>query len=281
MKRIFFVALVSLLAFTSTVSGKTKAEKLGWKLAVQSWTFHDEDVCTTIDKCVELDVKYIEIYPGHKLGGPWDNKIFDYNLDAVSCKQLRKYAASKGVKIVGTGIYGDPKSEDWPRMFEFAKRMKLEYIGCEPALNDWDLVENLARKTGIKVSVHNHPRPSTYWNPLNLLAAIGNRSNLLGSCADVGHWLRCGLMPVECMKVLNGRIVSLHFKDIVDGNNWEAMHDTVWGEGIINMPLLLRQLKEQGFKGYFAIEYEYNWGKSMPEIKESISNFNRMVEEMK
>ena len=173
------------------------------------------------------------------------------------------------------------KSEEWQREFAFAKTMKLEYISCEPALEDWDLVESLARKTGIKVSVHNHPKPSAYWNPMNLLKAINGRSRLAGSCADVGHWLRCGLMPVECMRVLDGRIVSLHFKDIVDGGDPEAMHDTVWGEGIIKTPSLLRELKRQKFKGWFAIEYEYNWDNSMPEIKKSIENFNRMVEELR
>ena len=59
------------------------------------------------------------------------------------------------------------------------------------------------------------------------------------------------------------------------------MHDTVWGEGIIRMPSLLRELKRQKFKGWFAIEYEYNWDNSMPEIRKSIENFNRMVEELR
>lgn len=279
MKRLLYILV--LLVLPLSVAGKTKAEKLGWKLAVQTWTFHNTDLCTTIDKTVELGVKCLEVFPGQRLGGKWGDKLFDYNLDAATCKELRKYAASKGVRIVGTGVFVPGKPEEWQREFAFAKTMKLEYISCEPAPEDWDLVESLARKTGIKVSVHNHPKPSAYWNPMNLLKAINGRSRLAGSCADVGHWLRCGLMPVECMRVLDGRIVSLHFKDIVDGGDPEAMHDTVWGEGIIKMPSLLRELKRQKFKGWFAIEYEYNWDNSMPEIKKSIENFNRMVEELR
>lgn len=281
MKRLLLILSMALLMLPLGASAKTKAEKMGWKLAVQSWTFHKQDLCASIDRTVELGLKYLEVFPGQRIGGKWGDTAFNYNLSAEQCKELRAYAASKGVKIVGSGVFVPAKSEEWAKEFAFAKRMKLEYITCEPALEDWDTVEALAKKTGIKVSVHNHPKPSTYWSPLNLMDAVGKRGTFIGSCADVGHWLRCGLMPVECMKVLNGRIISLHFKDIVDGADWEAMHDTVWGEGIIKMESLLKELKSQGFKGYFAIEYEYNWDNSMPEIKKSIDNFNAMVERLK
>lgn len=276
MKRL--IAILALLVLPFVAGAKSKAEKLGWKLAVQSWTFHTVDLCAAIDKTAELGVKYIEVFPGQTIGGEWGGKKFDYNLDAAACARLRKYAATKGVRIVGSGVFVPTDKNEWSKEFAFAKRMKLEYITCEPPLEDWDLVEKLAVKTGIRVSVHNHPKPSLYWSPVNLLDAISSRSKLIGSCADVGHWLRCGLMPVECMRMLEGRIVSLHFKDIVDGGDPEAMHDTVWGEGIIGMPQMLRELKAQKFKGYFAIEYEYNWGKSMPEIRKSIENFNRMAD---
>lgn len=92
--------------------------------------------------------------------------------------------------------------------------MKMDFITCEPAFGDWDLVEKLSKQYGISVSVHNHPQPSDYWNPKKLLQVISNRNHLLGSCADVGHWSREGLDPVESMKLLSGRLISLHFKDI-------------------------------------------------------------------
>lgn len=277
------LSLLLIVATATNVAAKTKAEKLGWKLAIQSWTFHNNDLCTTIDKANELGVKYLEVYPGHKIGGRWGDKAFDFNLSEPDCKALLKYTASKGVKIVGSGVFVAGNRDEWPKMFAFAKRMKLEYITCEPALEDWDLVEQLAKKTGIKVSVHNHPMPSLYWSPTNLLSAIGHRSKLIGSCADVGHWQRCGLNPIDCMKTLQGRIISFHFKDIVRGENPadpESAHDTVWGEGILNVKAMLGEMKRQHFKGYLSIEYEYNWDKSMPEIKQSIDNFNRMVDEL-
>ena len=40
---------------------------------------------------------------------------------------------------------------------------------------------------------------------------------------------------------------------------------------------MLSILKEQGFKGYFAIEYEYNWDNSVPDIRKSIEYYNDIL----
>lgn len=268
-----------LIACSASDGKKTKAEKQGWRIAMQSYTFHLFTLTEAFDKTQELGVKYIEIYPGHKLGGKWGDKVFDFNLDAQTQEELKELAASKGIKIIATGVYVADKSEDWEKMFRFAKAMDMEFITCEPALSDWDLVEKLVEKYGIKIAVHNHPQPSDYWNPDNLLKAIDGRSKKIGSCADVGHWRREGLNQLDCLKKLEGRLISLHFKDIgpkKEGEN--EQHDVIWGTGILNVKDMLQELKRQRFKGVFSIEYEYNWENSVPDIKECIQYFNELVE---
>jgi sugar phosphate isomerase/epimerase len=147
-------------------------------------------------------------------------------------------------------------------------------------MNDWDLVEKLSKETGVKISVHNHPKPSEYWTPDNLLGAISGRGELLGSCADVGHWRREGLDQLECLKKLDGRVISLHFKDIAPKIEGEEQHDVIWGTGILDVKEMLKILKKQGFKGVFSIEYEYNWDNSVPDIKKSIEYFNQVSDEI-
>jgi len=207
--------------------------------------------------------------------------VFDFNLDKQTQKELIALAASKGIKIVGTGVYVAEKAEDWNKMFAFAKSMGMKFISCEPALKDWDLVEQLAKKYNIKIAVHNHPKPSTYWNPDALLSAISTRSKLLGSCADVGHWRREGLNQIDCLKKLQGRINTLHFKDIMpkeEGVAWQ--HDVIWGKGILDVKGMLQELKRQNFKGYFSIEYEYNWENSVPDIKQCVAYFDKVTNEI-
>lgn len=271
--------LIALLALPAMA--QTKAEKNGWRLGMQSYSFHKFSLVEAFDKTNQLGIKYIEIYPGHKLGGKWGDKVFDFNLDAATQREIKELAASKGITIVGCGVYVAEKSSDWEKMFKFAKQMDLEFISCEPALKDWDLVERLVKQYTIKISVHNHPQPSDYWTPDNLLKAISNRSKLIGSSADVGHWRRDGLNQIDCLKKLEGRIISLHFKDIAEKKAGEKeQHDVIWGTGILDVKGMLKELKRQKFKGVFSIEYEYNWDNSVPDIKQCIAYFNQVTEEL-
>jgi len=110
------------------------------------------------------------------------------------------------------------------------------------------------------------------------LAAVKGRSPLLGACADVGHWVRSRLDPVECLKKLEGRIITLHFKDLNEVG--PRAHDVPWGTGVSNVKGMLAELKRQGFKGAFCVEYEYNWNDSAPEIAESVKYFNQVCAEL-
>jgi hypothetical protein len=43
------------------------AEKLGWRLGVQAWTFRDRTAFEAIDTAAALGLRYIELYPGQQL----------------------------------------------------------------------------------------------------------------------------------------------------------------------------------------------------------------------
>ena len=97
----------------------------------------------------------------------------------------------------------------------------------------------------------------------------------------MGHWRREGLNQIDCLKQLKGRIVSLHFKDIAAKQaGVKEQHDVIWGTGILDVKGMLEELKAQGFKGVFSIEYEYNWENSVPDIKKCIQYFNKVTDEI-
>lgn len=284
MRKIITIALCLMVLSAMQACRQTKAtaEDLGWKVAIQSYTFHKVTFVEAVDKCSELGVKYMELYPGHRLGGRWGDIAFGPELDTAVQKEVKEYAESKGVRIVSSGVYTAETEEQWQKFFLMARNMDMEYVTCEPPIEMWDLIEKLSAEYGIKVAVHNHPQPSQYWKPENLLAAIGSRSKDLGSCADVGHWNREGLDQLECLRKLDGRLVSLHFKDIVgepDETGWR--HDCIWGTGVLDVPAMLQIMKDSGFEGYIAIEYEYNWDDSVPDIRQCLENFDSMVASLK
>ncbi|MCX6879420.1 MAG: hypothetical protein NTW21_37300 [Verrucomicrobia bacterium] len=70
--------------------------------------------------------------------------------------------------------------------------------------------------------------------------------------ADTGHWLRAKKYPAENLKLLEGRIVSSHFKDLD-----EKKSDVVYGTGVADVKAMMKELKRQDFKGLLSIEYEH------------------------
>ncbi len=270
-----------MMALSTGLQAKTKAEKAGWKIAVQSYTFHQFSLQEALDKCQELGIKYIEVYPGHKLGEGYGDLSFGPDLDAATLKRIRQDASRRGVKIVGSGVFVSDNEAGWNKFFQMAKSMKLEYVTCEPNPEDWDIVETLSRKYGIKVAVHNHPRPSTYWNPDVLMQLIQNRARGIGSCADIGHWNRQGLDEMECLRRVGDRLITFHFKDIAPKREGEAEQtDVIWGTGCLKLKQILQHLRDMKWKGYLAVEYEANWLNSVPDIRKSLQYFESLSEEV-
>ncbi|MDD3190009.1 MAG: sugar phosphate isomerase/epimerase [Fermentimonas sp.] len=277
--------LLTLVAFASIVlfyscGGSTNANTYrsgDWELSMQSYTFHLFTVPEALDKTAELGLNFIEIYPGQRMGPEFNDAVFGYNLTLDQQDQLKELAASKNIKIISSSVWTANRDE-WAQVFPFAKNMEMEFISAEPAREDWDVVESLANEYNIKVAVHNHPNENSYWKPEILLDYIRDRSSLIGSCADIGHYKRMSVDPIPALRELEGRLISFHFKDIAEPDSDGNFEDVVWGTGILNVKDILEELVRQNFKGYFTIEYEADWENNLPQIKESIEYYKTISE---
>jgi sugar phosphate isomerase/epimerase len=128
------------------------------------------------------------------------------------------------------------------------KNLVLSYITCEPIKTQWDMIDSLAGAYGIKIAIHDHPKPNPYWSPDSVLAAIQNHQNI-GDCADVGHWARNGLNPVECLKKTRRPYLWRAFEDIVKFDDTQAA-DTVVSKGVIDFPAVFARIKKAEFQWY-------------------------------
>jgi sugar phosphate isomerase/epimerase len=177
------------------------------------------------------------------------------------------------------GVISPGTRDEWQKAFDLAKEFGLSYITSEPHKDQWNMVDSLASSYGIKVAIHDHPKPNAYWSPDSVLAAIAGHPNI-GACADIGHWARNGLNPVDCLKKLEGHVYGVHFKDIVKFDDTHAA-DTVVGKGIIDFPPIFQELKRQNFNGMFSIEHESNWYHSLPDVIETVRFYNQEVGNLK
>ena len=252
MKKIIpFILLVSTIVFLAA-SPKKHAVK-DWKIGVQMWTFNHFTFVEALNKVDSAGVKYIECYRNQKMGEGFGNETFGPDLSADSRAKLKELLKSKGIHIWALGVITPRTVDEWKKYFDLAKEFNLSYITAEPI--------------------------KTQWNQVDSLAAIAGHPNI-GSCADVGHWARSGLNPVECLKKLSGHIIGVHLKDIVQFNNPRA-DDTIVSKGVIDFPAIFAELKSQGFSGMMSIEHESNWYHNLPDVIETVKYYNEQVAKLK
>ena len=249
-----------------------------WKLGVQMWTFHYFHFDTALAKADSAGIKYIEAFPGQPLGGGMTGS-FDTNMSDETKAKLKQLLQSKGISIVAMGVISPNTIDEWKKYFDLAKDFGMSYITAEPHKDQWNQVDSLAGAYGIKVAIHDHPKPNAYWSPDSVLAATVGHPNI-GSCADVGHWSRNGLNPVECLKKLEGHVFGVHLKDIKQFNNTDAA-DTVVGKGLIDFPAIFAELKRQHFSGMLSIEQESNWYHNVPDVINTRKYFEEQVAKLK
>lgn len=234
-------------------------DKLGWKLGSQAYTFRKLSLLETVDTLAGLGLRYIEIYPGQRFSPDKADVRFDHNAPAELIEQFQAKCKSAGIAPVCYGVVGLPNDEaECRKVFDFAKKLGIETVVTEPPADAMELIDKLANEYQINVAIHNHPKPSRFWDPQTVLQACEGRSKRIGACTDTGHWYRSGLVPVDSLKKLQGRIVSLHLKDIDEINQQKV--DVPWGTGKCDIPAILAEIKRQGIQPVFSIEYETGEG---------------------
>ncbi|HEY0272852.1 MAG TPA: sugar phosphate isomerase/epimerase [Chitinophaga sp.] len=248
---------------TVTTDTVKTATGVDYKLGVQMWTFRMFSFAEALDKVDSAGIKNIEAFWGQPLGSGMKGK-FGGDMTTDERAKVKDLLSKKGINLVAMGVIVPNGKAEWIKAFELAKYFGLSYITAEPIKTQWDLVDSLAGVYGIKVAIHDHPKPNVYWHPDSVLAAIQGHQNI-GSCADVGHWARNGLNPVDCLKKLEGHIIGAHLKDIVKFNDPKA-EDTVVSKGVLDLPAIFAELKRQHFSGMMSIEHESNWYHNLPDV---------------
>lgn len=275
-----FGLAVALLA-TAAVSNANAQPKIpnankinGFAIGCQAYTFNRFTAFEAIEKTAQAGGKVIEFYPGQKLSKEEPNVTWDHNASDAVIAKVKAKLAQHNLKAVNYGVVGIPKDEAAARkIFEFAKKMGMYGITTE-STESLDTIEKLVKEFDLTVGYHNHPRQPNnpnykVWDPNYVLELVKNRDARIGACADTGHWTRSGLKAVEALRILKGRIVSAHLKDLNEFGKPDA-HDVPFGTGVSGIKECLDELRAQGFAGNISIEYEHNWDNSVPDVTQCI-----------
>lgn len=248
----------------------------GWFVGAQAYTFKEFTFFEAIAKTKEAGGNLIELFPGQTLK-PGSKEKTHHSMSDETMAEMKAELDRQGVRAVNYGVIAAKNRDEVYAIMKFAKKLGL-YAVCTESTEQVAAWEEAAKEFDIKVAFHEHGTRLTkdgkidpkykVWDPLYVLGVVESRDSRIGACADIGHWATSNLSSVWALKVLEGRIVSVHLKDKSEFGHKATV--VVAGKGVVDVDGCLAELKRQKFDGHISVEHENDWKDSVPQVKANI-----------
>lgn len=249
------------------------AQTAQFQPCVQAWTFNRFTTEEAISMAAQAGSQNIELFPGQALSKDNPQVKVGPDMGADNTEKLKAFLVKSNVKVLAFGVVGiSTKPEEARKLFTWAKEMGIQVINTESD-NAIDTIELMVKEFDLKVGFHDHPKQPNnpnyrMWDPQYVYDLVKNRDKRIGSCADTGHWVRSGIKPVDAIRILKGRIVSSHLKDLHEFK--PSGHDMPYGLGVSDVRGILDEFRKIKMTGPVSVEYEHNWDKNLAEVGQCI-----------
>ena len=256
--------------------GTPRAEKLGWRFSCGLYTFRDRSFYEALDVIAGLGIRRVEPAFFLPLSKERPDLKTSESLAPGQRREMKKRLDDRGMKMASYYAPLDADTSAFRKVFDFAKEMGVETLVAEPPVEVIEAIDRLCQEYQMNLAIHNHAEAagSKYWRPENVLKVCEGRSKAIGACPDTGHYVRTGLAPVECLRKLDGHIITVHLKDAAEFGNPES-RDVPLGEGKANYTQVLQTLLALKFRGLATIEYEH----LSPQLVEDVAKCVKFVED--
>ena len=229
----------------------------GFTVGIQSYTFREFGLEGALKRTRDLGLRHAEFYSKHVPPGSTPEQL----------RAILKMCGDYGVKPIAFGVQRFDKNHDGnKKTFDFGKALGITTFSADPDPASFDSLDKLCEEYKIAVAIHPHGPAGRgmlhrWYSAEKILAAVKDRHPLLGSCLDTGHLIRSAqppfnekLVPQDQVRVMGARNFGMHLKD----HDNARRTDVVYGKdgGVLDVPAVLRALREVKFKGYISIEYE-------------------------
>merc|ERR1712151_1240054 len=132
-------------------------------------------------------------------------------------------------------------------------------------------VANVVKSHGICCMLHPHAGTWIEYEDEMERALSDLPADLVAFCLDTGHCTYAGMDAVEKFKKHAARIPYMQLKDIdgavlkkmqeTQGSFWDGVTSGIFsilGQGVVDYPALLQEMKASGFSGYATIEQDFD-----------------------
>lgn len=248
------LASASLAALS--IQADETSKSTAWKLGAQSYTWRKFSLEQALAQMEQLGLGYVEFAQGHISPDASEDQIH----------AVVRLCKSHGVVPAAAGVYPFTKDLDKNRrIFDFAKALGVEVLSADPSPDSFDVLDKLCDEYEIAIAIHPHgPSGSKlhHWYSAEIiLDAVKDHHPLVGSCLDTGHLIRCAqppfgkmLDPSEQIRIMGKRNFGIHLKD----HDNQKREDVVFGQGVLDVPAVLKALRDVEFNRAISIEHEAN-----------------------
>jgi sugar phosphate isomerase/epimerase len=247
-------ATVGLAALAGSLRADQSKDSFGpFTFGAQSYCFRQFNTEQALQRTQALGLHFIEFYQKHAPLGSTPTQI----------KALLNLCKENDIKPIAYGVQAFGKDHDAnKRTFDFGKALGIRVFSADPDPGSFDSLDKLVEEYAIAVAIHPHGptgrgKLHRWYSAEVIMAAVKDHHPKIGSCLDTGHLIRAAqlgkkLDPVEEIRVMGARNFAIHLKD-----HDNAKHtDVIYGQGVLDVPGVLRALREVKFAGHISIEYE-------------------------
>jgi sugar phosphate isomerase/epimerase len=261
------VALASTTFASRLFAGDAANPYRGLKMGVASYSLRKFNLDQALAMTRELGLKYICLKDVH----------LPLQSTPTQIQAARAKIEAAGLVLLGGGvIYFTNQEKQIRHVFDYAKAAHLPTIVCSPEPAALDTVETMAKEYDIRMAIHNHgPTDKHYPSPLDAWRAVKDRDAHMGICLDLGHTAQLGEDPIAAIEKCTSRLYDFHMKDISAAT--PTGKDVIVGQGVIDIPGVLKSLLRAKFAGHLGLEYELTPDNPLPGMKESLSYIRKVL----
>jgi sugar phosphate isomerase/epimerase len=255
----------------------------GFALSGQAENLSRTTAFAAIEKAADAGSKTIEFTPSQFVTDDTTSDKWNHIANDQIIARVKDKLARHGIRPVSYGPVEIPNNEAAARqIFEFAKKLDLYAITTE-SVDSLDLIESLAKEYDIFVAIAHQPKRLTaqgasgrqvedtsykLWHPEYLRDLVAKRDRHIGVCADLGHWQSSGFKAIDCVKLFEGRLITVRAKERAALGPGQA--DIPLGTGITDMPAILTELKRQKFEGPLTPGLPDDGTDPLPKLKQAV-----------
>ena len=158
-------------------------------------------------------------------------------------------------------------------------------LSADPDPDSFDSLDKLCDEYKIAIGIHPHgpqgDQLHRWYSAEVILPAVKDHNALIGTCLDTGHLIRAAqlgkkLDPAEEVRKMGARNFGIHLKD------WdnETKPEVIAGQGNLDVPGLLKALREVKFQGLISIEYEAKEEEPTDDVRVEVQVFKDAVKKL-